>query len=115
MEVEKWYYEIWRDKKYFDLWHVNHILAGCLLAGLTYFMEMSFSIALGASLIPMIWWEIYERKRGVKETWQNGVNDMLTGILGFVIIYKLYQDSTAFFKKISFTALAIIWIVLELW
>lgn len=109
-----WFIKIWEDKKYFDLWHLNHFLAGALLGFLAIFYNFSFWIGLSIALIPMILWEFLELKLHPEETPFNKLFDVVFGIIGFFTVWIIYRYKDISFN-ISFTATLFFWLFLETW
>lgn len=113
--VTSWKTQIWTNQKYFDVWHINHTLAGCLLGEFFLFLNVPFFYGLILAMIPMLIWEFYERARGVEETWQNGILDVIVGILGFLLVWTTFPKISLIAHLTSFAMLLSIWIFLELW
>ena len=114
-ETGKWYYDVWGNGKYFDLWSVNHILAGCVIVGPLYAFSVPFIYSLAISIILIAGWEVYEVVYDIKETWQNRTTDILTGIIGFLVLWDLYQYWTRNIQFWVYLFLLIVWLVLEIW
>ena len=106
---------IWKEGKYLDFWNVNHILAGCLLAFVSIFLNISFIISLIISFAIMLFWEIYEYHRVIKETLPNQILDIITGFIGFFIVYYIYSLISYTISIFLFIISLIIWICLTLW
>ena len=111
----KWYYDIWENGKYLDLWSANHTLAGCVIAGPLYYLSVPFAYSFLIALILMVGWEVYEVIYDIKETWQNRSLDIITGTIGFMAIwipYPYWDDST---QLLVYVAALSIWLILEGW
>ncbi len=111
----RWFIRIWADGEYFDLWHVNHLLAGILCAGAVIFFQMNLWVGLLFSIITMLGWEVYEVFKRIGETPFNKVMDVVFGIAGFFILYSTsgLMDRT-YFLSLSLVSL-VGWVALELW
>lgn len=111
---KKWYIQIWRDGKFFDLWHANHFLAGALLGQIAFHFQKLW-IGFLISLILMIAWEIFEVLKKITETRFNQTMDIILGIIGFFIAYKLGLSLNNQSFSFLFILLIIFWLLLELW
>lgn len=110
----KWYIIIWRDGKFFDLWHVNHLLAGILL-GQFFFHFQRLWLGFAISLILMTAWEIFEVVKKITETTFNKSVDMITGVVGFFMAYVLGGLLSGESYFILFIIFFIAWLTLEIW
>lgn len=110
----KWYIAIWQDGKFFDLWHVNHLLAGALLGQLTFHFQQLW-LGFAISLIAMISWEVFEVIKKITETKFNRSMDIILGVIGFFITYYLEPIFNNEQYFILFIVLLISWLTLELW
>ena len=106
---------IWKEGKYLDFWNVNHILAGCLLAFVSIFLNISFIISLIISFAIMLFWEIYEYHRVIKETLPNQILDIITGFIGFFVIYYISSLINSMIFIYLFSIILILWFCLTLW
>ena len=106
---------IWKEGKYLDFWNVNHILAGCLLAFVSIFLNISFIISLIISFAIMLFWEIYEYHRVIKETLPNQILDIITGFIGFFIVYYISSLINSMIFIYLFSIILILWFCLTLW
>ncbi len=68
---QHWAIRIWNDGRYFDLWHLNHFLAGVLLALLCTFLNLNLWLGFIISLCAMLAWEIIEIVEDIEETFFN--------------------------------------------
>ena len=109
-----WYTDIWKEGKYLDLWSLNHVLGGGVIAGIFIFLNLELRLALILSFIITLSWEIYELKKDMHEAPTNKVFDLLTNLLGVYIMYKLVAlnilDTSAIFAIFLF-----IFLILEVW
>ncbi len=82
-----WALRIWDDKRYFDLWHLNHFLAGALISSAGILMGFTFEINLVVTISFAIAWEIFEMAKGIEETKFNRAFDVIFALTAFSIIY----------------------------
>jgi len=82
--------KLWEEGKYVDLWTIPHILAGVLLSGYLYWLDVPFWLNLLITLFIIIGWEFFELHfLNVHEHLSNKIMDVITGILGFFAMYSL--------------------------
>ncbi len=80
--------KLWAEGRYVDLWTVPHILAGVILAAVFNWLGISFWLNLLLSSILIISWEFFELHfLNVHEHLSNKVMDVVTGWLGFFVMY----------------------------
>lgn len=104
---------IWAEGRYLDLWSLVHVIGGGLLAGIFVFLEISLLYSFIASFLILLFWEIFETLRGIKEFPTNIVSDMVVGTAGFFIVWFLMISNTM--NNIAlFSILAIIFIILDI-
>jgi hypothetical protein len=79
--------DIREEGKYLDLWSVNHFLSGVVFA--SWILRFTFNIwfIFGIYFILAVLWEVYEFYGGIFEHFGNKVMDVVTGVVGFLIIY----------------------------
>lgn len=107
------YQRIWKEGKYIDFWNIPHFLAGMLLAIILIHLNFSFYFALILTIILKISWEMYERKKVIKETIENQFFDVVTGVLGFLALHLFY---TQYFNLVlAQVFIFVIWIGLTVW
>lgn len=111
-----WKIGIWKEGKYFDLWHVNHFLAGVLLAGVTLIFGIDLFWGFVVSFILMIAWEFFEYFSKIHETMFNRIMDVFLSTLSFGLVVYLEQNilSQAEFMQMFYVSL-VLYIFLELW
>lgn len=109
-----WYILIWKDGKFFDLWHLNHLMAGMLLGQESFFFGNPYLVFV-ISLILIIGWEVYEMIIGVTETKFNRTMDIILALIGFFITYKLSDYMNVWLYLNLFFILLISWLILEIW
>jgi hypothetical protein len=111
----KWYYSIFKNGKYLDLWSVNHTLAGVVIAGPLYYFSISLSYSLFIALVLIVGWEVYEIIFKIYETWQNRSTDIITGVLGFFFVWYLYPNFSINQQMSIYLISLFVFIVLEIW
>ena len=114
MQKKPLYCKIWTMKKYIDLWSLNHILAGSILACLFLFFNVHFFPAIAISFFILLGWEFYELTHNVCETIYNRIFDMIVGMAGFLIANYLVYNKI-FTNETIFTVVFAVFVVLELW
>ena len=113
---KSWKVGIWKEGKYFDLWHVNHFLAGVLMACATIIFKIDLFWGFVVSFILMVAWEFFEYFSKIHETMFNRCMDVILSTISFILIvylekYKLTKDQ---FFQIFYVSL-VLYIFLELW
>jgi Na+-transporting methylmalonyl-CoA/oxaloacetate decarboxylase beta subunit len=112
--MNNWYTEIWKEGKVIDLWSLNHILGGTVLAGIFFFLNLPLTIALILTFLIAILWEIYELIEGIYETHSNKILDVLTSLLGVPMFYYLANENLIETKAL-FAIFLFSFIILEVW
>src|ERR1700722_4344078 len=82
--------DIWRERKWIDLWSVPHVLSG-LSIGLGFFIlriDTLGSVAL--ALLSLITYEMWEARVGIEEMPTNRFMDVVIGMLGFLPAFFLF-------------------------
>ena len=110
-----WKYDVWKEGEFLDLWHINHILAGCLLAFVSSYYKWPFLIGLLVTFILSLSWEVYELIKHIKESILNRILDIATTFAGFFIIHYVYNVLSNSSKIILFVVILISWLSLESW
>lgn len=81
---------IWQEGKYIDFWSIPHVLIGSLLAWLFMFWNWNFYTNLLVSFSIILGWEFFELYAlDVHEHFPNKVFDVITGVIGFYVMYWL--------------------------
>jgi hypothetical protein len=79
---------IWQEGKYIDFWSIPHVIIGALLAWIFEFVGLNFYLNLGLSFGIMFGWEFFELYvLHAEEYLPNKVMDVVTGLIGFFIMY----------------------------
>ncbi|OGZ27482.1 MAG: hypothetical protein A2365_03355 [Candidatus Nealsonbacteria bacterium RIFOXYB1_FULL_40_15] len=116
MNKDFWLVHIWKNGTCFDLWSVNHFLAGFLLGFSFIFLRLPFWPAFLASLIVMYAWEMYEKiESGTQEKICNKITDIVLGALGFLSSKIVFLGIGDRYSLIVFGVSAIVFAVLEIW
>ena len=110
---QHWTIRIWNDGRYFDLWHLNHFLAGALLASLSIFLNLNFWLGFIISIGVLLAWELFEIVKNIKETFFNTVFDVIFGIVAFLIVYQLRLSIAT--QELLFWVVLVLWLTVELW
>ena len=113
MDKNNWAIKIWNDGEYFDLWHVNHFLAGILLALAGILIGMDYWVNFSIALFLMLGWEIFEIIKKIEETRFNMTFDVILGLVGYFLIY--YANLQMSEMNIMFFVVLIIWLIMEFW
>ena len=117
-QQKPWFIKVWDDGKYVDLWTVNHVLAGVILAGIFTLWGLNPWIGLAFAVILMVAWEVIEiwsGAPGLIESKENSFLDVLTGLVGYGAMYVVIINiDSSQSLPILFGATAI-WVVLETW
>lgn len=99
----------WKRGRAFDLWSIPHFLFGIVTALLPSLFGVSLAQALVLTLTLALSWELFERYAGVKETFLNGLADVLlpivafTGISFLLRVYAFHPDELAVFMSATLT------------
>lgn len=86
----EWLNERWKEGRYIDLWSVNHILSGVVLAALLFNFSVGFWPAFIFATILFVGWEVYEVLVGIKEHTSNMVMDVVCDLAGFLYVAFAY-------------------------
>ncbi len=110
-----WKTSVWKNGNFFDLWHVNHFLAGVLLGCLAVFFSISLWFSLTISLVLFVSWEIFEIVKKIEETKFNSFFDVVFSVAAFLMIFYStdFISTTALYY--IFAISLFVWIFLELW
>ena len=111
---KRWYIKIWTERKYLDFWSLNHILAGCMLASIFIFFNISFLTSIIISFLILLAWEFFEFFAGIHETMENKILDVIIGLLGFFITYYL-MNNNIFNNLTLFLIIFFPFLILETW
>lgn len=99
--------DIWKHGTYVDLWSIVHLLSGFVLAGLFYMADISFVVAIIASIFILLFWEVFEEITKIIEPSINVVVDIIVGFLGFLVgayvFYVSHQSSAYAFAALLLT------------
>ena len=102
---------IW-ERKYIDLWAVEHFLTGFFCAFAIFIFGLDFKKVFVIFLIGIILWEIGERLFSIDEMLVNSVVDIFIGVLGFISAYyfipKIAHDQSQLYKFAAVVAILLI-------
>ena len=110
-----WFIKVWVEGKYVDLWAVNHILAGAILAGIFTLSGLNLFFGLAISTVLMIAWEVIEIWQDQIEFLGNKVLDVLLGIAGYVLMYLIVLKVDISQSLLILFVVTPIWVILETW
>ena len=114
--IHSWKVGIWKEGKYFDLWHINHFLAGLLLGCLVLIFDMNIWFGFIVSLVLMLAWEIYELYADIHETKFNMLFDVIVAVIAFWLMVFLKDKYGLDSELVTiFWQSLIVYIFLELW
>ena len=90
--------DYWKEGKYVDLWTINHILSGFLVAGWGSFLGFSLPTLFIIATVLFVGWEIIERYFTVEHL-PNQIMDVVFDYLGFgiffLVVYAIPEGSYA--------------------
>jgi hypothetical protein len=75
--------------KFLDIWSLSHFFSGVITAWILFNIGLDFSIAFIINIFIAIIWEVLEEIRKVGENLLNHTGDLITCILGFLIVSSL--------------------------
>lgn len=84
-----WFYRIWKEGKYIDLWNIPHFLISLLAGFIFIYLHLTFLSSIVLIILLKTTWEIYEHIYVTKEAIPNKIFDVLTGVLVIVSVYYL--------------------------
>lgn len=111
----KFYMDIWKHGKYFDMWSLVHFSSGFLLGGLFYWLGANLILTLVFSIGIMILWEFFEFVNGVIEPSPNVIFDIVIGFCGLMISISLFYWLNFSFNLPLFATVIIVTFVLAIW
>lgn len=111
---KRWHAKRWEEGNHVDLWTLNHILGGGVLASICIYIGWDFWTSLIISFLIMLSWDLFEIARGIKEHTNNKIWDIVTGLSGFFATYYLMTNHT-FNNLIFFLVILIPFVILEIW
>ncbi|MES2087890.1 MAG: hypothetical protein V4467_02760 [Patescibacteria group bacterium] len=102
--------DVRNDGKYIDLWSVNHFLSGIVYSGWMFEWGFSLWFVFISYFVLAVLWELYELYAGIFEHLGNKVMDVVTGVIGFFLIFL-----THIFDYKNLLIVTAIYIILELY
>ncbi|MFA6227121.1 MAG: hypothetical protein WC631_01395 [Candidatus Paceibacterota bacterium] len=107
---------LWKEGKYIDMWSVPHVLCGVIFAGILNWLGIGFLSNLILSTIIMIGWEFFELYvLNVHEYITNKIMDVVTGLIGFFIMYSSISRYGIKAMLPWLIVTIIIWLILNYW
>ena len=107
---------IWQEGKYVDFWSIPHIIIGALLAWLFCFFGLNFYINFMISFLIMFGWEFFELYvLHAEEYFPNKVMDVVTGLIGFFVMYYFIEKHGLISLRVWEISLGIIYFSLCSW
>jgi len=82
MKRVPWISKGWGEGRLGDLWMVVHFLSGVCGGLSNVFLKLSLPVLMLSGLTLMVAWEIGEFAKGVRETKENRLMDLVVGLLG---------------------------------
>ena len=107
--------DIWKHRKYVDMWSIVHFLSGFLLVTVFNWLDYTFTSALLISTILLLAWEAFEWVIKIIEPSINVVMDMVLGLSGFFVGVYLYYFLNKPFDATYFWTILIIVMLLSSW
>lgn len=80
---------IWKERKYIDMWSVNHALFGSTLAAVAIALHIEIITGALCAAVLFILWEFVEYVTKVGETTYNQMTDIVVAMLGFFAFFLL--------------------------
>jgi|GEM_PF-1163234 len=78
----------WREGRYLDLWTVVHLFAGLMVGIGGLFLNISFWKSFVIGVIVFSVWEFFEHLRGITESLENRVIDVVIALIGIFLIFS---------------------------
>lgn len=105
----------WREGRYVDLWSINHVLSGIVLASLLFGLKAPFGWSLLAAVALFVGWEVVEVLTGIKEHMPNMIMDVVCDLAGFLVISYYYFILDKTLSWTSFSAWLLLFIFFNIW
>jgi len=107
--------DLWKEGKYVDLWTIPHVIFGGISMFIFSYLGLNLLLNFLISVFIMVFWEFFELYfLGVKEHLPNKVMDVVTGIIGFGIMYYLARTYELSSLWIYFWIMLVVWLALNL-
>ena len=87
-----WVVKVWKEGRHFDLWYVNHFLAGILLGCLVIFLKLEFWMGFIVSVVLMLAWEVFELVTEIEETKFNMAFDVIFSVFSYFFTIFLLKN-----------------------
>lgn len=113
-ENEKWGIKIWVNRRYIDLWSLNHLLTGGVIAGVSVLSSIPFWTSVIILFFLLFLWEVYEILIKIKETVANRVLDIVFGLIGYATMY-IVMNLELLNNIMLFLIVTILFVIMNLW
>jgi hypothetical protein len=115
MKKEKisWFFRIWHEGKYVDLWNIPHLLISLLICFTFIYLNLSFISSILLIIFLKASWEIFEHKFVTFEAIPNKILDVITGILAVVVAF--YLKNLQLINSFTIILTLILEIIFALW
>lgn len=107
--------QYWKEGRYIDLWSLNHVLSGVVLASILFGFGVSFVTSVVIAFVLFVGWEVAEVALGIKEHTPNMVMDVVCDFAGFFgIAYRVFilDNEVSLFATLGWIAL---FMVFNIW
>lgn len=89
---KNWYSQFYGRGKIFDVWSVPHFFFGVMAAGFLGVFPVHFWYFFGSIILMAFVWECFELWVGIRETFLNRLTDGLLPLIGFFLLYHIFQN-----------------------
>ena len=89
---KSWYSEWYGRGRLFDVWSIPHFFFGVVAASFFGVFPVHFWYFFGGIVLLAFAWECFEIWVGIRETFLNRVTDSLLPLLGFFLLYDVFQS-----------------------
>lgn len=89
---KSWYSEWYGRGRLFDVWSIPHFFFGVVAASFFGVFPVHFWYFFGGIVLLAFSWECFEIWVGIRETFLNRVTDSLLPLLGFFLLYDVFQS-----------------------
>jgi len=87
-----WWSQLYGRGKIFDVWSVPHFFFGVMAASFFGVFPVHFWYLFFGIILTAFAWECFELWVGIRETFLNRVTDGLLPLLGFFLLYHIFQN-----------------------
>lgn len=107
-------WDLWVEGKYFDLWSVNHFLAGLLIAATLFLLKISLFPAFLIAFLLFIAYEIFEVAAQIEEVFTNRLVDVIVDVAGFSAATYFFFVRGQPFSVPAIIIIVLLFVVLEI-